>query len=39
MGGKKTECQDSICIMPDLSEECYFMAVYDGHGSSGKEAS
>eukprot|EP01017_Pseudomicrothorax_dubius_P028720 TRINITY_DN3431_c0_g1_i1.p1 TRINITY_DN3431_c0_g1~~TRINITY_DN3431_c0_g1_i1.p1 ORF type:complete len:212 (-),score=48.15 TRINITY_DN3431_c0_g1_i1:848-1483(-) len=40
-GPKKTECQDSPCVMekfgPNL--ECNFFAVYDGHGSSGKEAS
>ena len=38
-GGKKTECQDSLCIMEKFADECYFFAVYDGHGASGKEAS
>ena len=38
-GPKKTECQDSFCIMDKFADECYFFAVYDGHGSSGKEAS
>jgi len=38
-GPKKTECQDSHCIMEKFVDECYFFAVYDGHGSSGKEAS
>ncbi len=38
-GPKKTECQDSYCITDKLAEDCYFFAVYDGHGSSGKEAS
>jgi len=42
-GHKKTECQDSFCIMDNqvnkFADNCYFFAVYDGHGSSGKEAS
>lgn len=39
-GPKKTECQDSLCIMENFHPGCYhFFAVYDGHGSSGKEAS
>jgi len=38
-GPKKTECQDSYCIMEKFAEDCHFFAVYDGHGSSGKEAS
>lgn len=38
-GPKKTECQDSYCIFERFAEDCYFFAVYDGHGSSGKEAS
>ncbi|CAD8071410.1 unnamed protein product [Paramecium primaurelia] len=38
-GPKKTECQDSYCTMERFTEDCYFFAVYDGHGSSGKEAS
>lgn len=38
-GGKKTECQDSFCIMEKFADDCFFFAVYDGHGASGKEAS
>ena len=38
-GPKKTECQDSFSIMEKFAGDCYFFAVYDGHGSSGKEAS
>ncbi len=40
-GPKKTECQDSFCIIEkfDGAPNCYYFAVYDGHGSSGKEAS
>jgi len=38
-GPKKTECQDSLCIIDLFADDCYFFAVYDGHGSSGKEAS
>lgn len=39
-GPKKTECQDSFCIIDQKFEnDGYFFAVYDGHGSSGKEAS
>ena len=38
-GPKKTESQDSYCIMKQFSEECYFFGVYDGHGHSGKDAS
>jgi integrin-linked kinase-associated serine/threonine phosphatase 2C len=39
-GPKKTECQDSMCMMDTkFADDCYFLAVYDGHGSSGKEAS
>ena len=38
-GPKKTECQDSYCIMEKMTPECNFFAVYDGHGTSGKEAS
>lgn len=38
-GPKKTECQDSLCTMSGFAEHCYFLAVYDGHGSSGREAS
>lgn len=38
-GPKKTECQDSFCIMENFHDSYHFFAVYDGHGSSGKEAS
>lgn len=38
-GPKKTECQDSFCAMDRFADHCYFFAVYDGHGSSGREAS
>jgi len=38
-GPKKTECQDSYCIMEKVTPECNFFAVYDRHGTSGKEAS
>jgi len=38
-GPKKTECQDSLCMMERFGDDCYFFAVYDGHGASGKEAS
>lgn len=38
-GPKKTECQDSLCQLERFAEDCHFFAVYDGHGSSGKEAS
>ena len=33
MGGRKLECQDSFCKLDKVfSGDCYFMAVYDGHG-------
>lgn len=38
-GPKKHECQDSFTIIDTQSEIFYFFAVFDGHGSSGKEAS
>ncbi len=38
-GPKKSECQDSICMMERFAEDCDFLAIYDGHGASGKEAS
>lgn len=38
-GPKKTESQDSYCMMEKFAEDCHYFAVYDGHGSSGKEAS
>jgi integrin-linked kinase-associated serine/threonine phosphatase 2C len=37
-GPKKTECQDMICVLDPFSDGCYYFAVYDGHGTSGKEA-
>jgi hypothetical protein len=38
-GLKKTECQDSYSVIEKLADGITFAAVYDGHGSSGKEAS
>ena len=38
-GPKKQECQDTCCILDSLGDGSYFFAVYDGHGSSGREAS
>lgn len=38
-GPKKQECQDTCCMLENLGSDCYFLAVYDGHGSSGREAS
>eukprot|EP00827_Trimyema_finlayi_P001396 TRINITY_DN1537_c0_g1_i1.p1 TRINITY_DN1537_c0_g1~~TRINITY_DN1537_c0_g1_i1.p1 ORF type:complete len:317 (-),score=109.54 TRINITY_DN1537_c0_g1_i1:10-960(-) len=38
-GAKKKECQDSFCLMEKFQDDCSYFAVYDGHGSSGKEAS
>ena len=38
-GPKKTESQDSYCILENLSEDIHYLSIYDGHGSSGKEAS
>lgn len=38
-GPKKQECQDTCCVLENLGDQCYFFAVYDGHGSSGREAS
>ena len=38
-GPKKTECQDSYCTIDRFADDCFFMAVYDGHGASGKDAS
>lgn len=37
-GTKKFECQDSIGIVDNHSPNFYFFGVFDGHGSSGKEA-
>lgn len=38
-GTKKNDCQDSFTIIDNQPEIFYFLAVFDGHGSSGKEAS
>jgi serine/threonine protein phosphatase PrpC len=38
-GPKKQECQDTCCMLENLGNNSYFFAVYDGHGSSGREAS
>jgi integrin-linked kinase-associated serine/threonine phosphatase 2C len=38
-GPKKQECQDTCCMLENLGNDTYFFAVYDGHGSSGREAS
>ena len=38
-GAKKLECQDSIGIYDNYGPNFYFFCVFDGHGSSGKEAS
>ncbi len=38
-GPKKQECQDTCCMLDNLGDNMYFFAVYDGHGSSGREAS
>lgn len=27
-----------ICVLDPFSDGCYYFAVYDGHGTSGKEA-
>lgn len=38
-GSKKHDCQDSFGIRSMKSENFHFFAVFDGHGSAGKEAS
>lgn len=38
-GKKKTECQDTYCIMEDFYKGMTYMAVYDGHGPNGRYAS
>jgi serine/threonine protein phosphatase PrpC len=38
-GAKKLECQDSIGIYDHYGPNFYFFCVFNGHGSSGKEAS
>ena len=38
-GPKKHDCQDALVIIDNNPEIFYFFAVFDGHGSSGKEAS
>ena len=39
IGNRKTHCQDTFCIMENFTANCHFMAVYDGHGRSGLDAS
>ncbi len=38
-GKKKTECQDTSCIMENFYKDMTFLAVYDGHGTHGRLAS
>lgn len=38
-GPKKHDCQDSFTIIDNNPSIFHFFAVFDGHGSSGKEAS
>jgi integrin-linked kinase-associated serine/threonine phosphatase 2C len=38
-GPKKVDCQDSFTIIDNNPHIFHFFAVFDGHGSSGKEAS
>merc|ERR1711935_518644 len=38
-GPKKHDCQDSFTIIDNNPHIFHFFAVFDGHGSSGKEAS
>ena len=38
-GPKKHDCQDALVIIDNNPETFLFFAVFDGHGSSGKEAS
>ena len=38
-GKKKTECQDTSCIMENFYKDMTYLAVYDGHGSNGRLAS
>lgn len=38
-GKKKTDCQDTACIMEDFYKGMTFLAVYDGHGQNGRTAS
>ena len=38
-GPKKTDNQDSFTIIDNNPDIFYFFGVFDGHGSSGKEAS
>jgi serine/threonine protein phosphatase PrpC len=35
----KTNCQDSCIMLPNLTPNLHFFAVYDGHGAKGKEVS
>jgi len=38
-GKKKTECQDTFCLMENFYKDMTFLAVYDGHGANGRTAS
>lgn len=38
-GTKKIDCQDAVAIVDTYPQDFYFIAVLDGHGSSGREAS
>ena len=38
-GPKKHDCQDAFTIIDNNPSIFHFFAVFDGHGSSGKEAS
>ncbi len=38
-GKKKTECQDTFCIMENFYKDMTYLAVYDGHGIHGRTAS
>jgi integrin-linked kinase-associated serine/threonine phosphatase 2C len=38
-GTKKIDCQDAVAIVDTYPQDFFFLAVLDGHGSSGREAS
>lgn len=38
-GPKKHECQDTLVVVDNHKDVFYFFAVFDGHGTCGKEAS
>jgi len=38
-GSGKTECQDTMTMLPQLTPNLHFFAVYDGHGIKGKDVS